>query len=438
MDILVSKLMEFSFGLCESIIFFNFFSNIFNKKIANKCIYTGIIILYSMVIYYSTNMTYFSISKLILSISVLILLVVILYEGTLKNKIIFTIIAVIVMILSDIVVANILMIVMKIDLQKMLFEENWSRVFLVCLCKMLVFIILKMICYFVDKANLDIPLEYWYMVLTIFSILFIILTLIGKIGAMSQYYFDKSIYFIVCSVGILIITIFINYIFLKLGKYYEKEQEYKIIELKSEIMEKHYLEKEELYNETRKLRHDFKNHIICTLSLIKNNKIQEGIEYIESINNVVVLDSILIRSGNDIVDAILNQKSILAEEYNINIDVKANIPKEIKIKSIDLLSVLSNIIDNAIEASREINNEDKKRIDVRINPYKDYLLISISNSAKTNPISTMKKFQSTKKDKKNHGLGVKIINNIAEKYDGFVEYFYKDNIFTIKILMKLI
>lgn len=438
MDILGSKLMEFLFGLCESIIFFNFFSNIFNKKKDNKYIYIGIIILYALIIYYSTNMLYFSNSKLILSISFLILFVIILYEGTLKNKIIFTIIAVIVMILSDIVVANILMIVMKIDLQKMLFEENWARVFLVCLCKMLVFIILKMIYYFVDKANLDIPLKYWYMVLSIFSILFIILILIGKIGAMSQYYFDKSIYFIVCSVGILIITIFINYIFLKLGNYYEKEQEYKIIELKNEIMEKHYLEKEELYNETRKLRHDFKNHIICTLSLIKNNKIQEGIKYIESINNIVVLDSILIKSGNDIVDAILNQKIILAEEYNINIDVKANIPKEIKIKSIDLLSVLSNAIDNAIEASREINNEDKKRIEVKINPYKDYLLISVSNVAKTSPISTMRKFQSTKKDKKNHGLGVKIINNIVERYDGCVEYFYKDNIFTIKILMKLI
>lgn len=101
------QLLEFSFGLIESVLFFNFFSSIFTKKNNNDKKYLLCIAIYAIAIYISTNMSYFTNMKLVFNITVLIALVMILYEGTLKNKFIIIIIATIVMILSDIVTVNI-------------------------------------------------------------------------------------------------------------------------------------------------------------------------------------------------------------------------------------------------------------------------------------------------------------------------------------------
>lgn len=253
------QLLEFSFGLIESVLFFNFFSSIFTKKNNNDKKYLLCIAIYAIAIYISTNMSYFTNMKLVFNITVLIALVMILYEGTLKNKFIIIIIATIVMILSDIVTVNIITMLMKINIQEVIFEQSAYRIFMVCVSKLLSFITLKTISYYINKKNLDIPLIYWYMLMSIFVVLFTILISIGKIGAIIGQDFSESLYLIICSVGILIITMLINYIFIKLSKYYQKEQDYKIIELKNEFLEQCYLEQQEFHNKTSKLRHDFKN-----------------------------------------------------------------------------------------------------------------------------------------------------------------------------------
>ena len=431
------QLLEFSFGLIESVLFFNFFSSIFTKKNNNDKKYLLCIAIYAIAIYISTNMSYFTNMKLVFNITVLIALVMILYEGTLKNRIIFTIVAVIIMILSDVIVSNILVLVMKIDIQKMIFEQSWIRTFLVCICKLFVFIIFKIISYYINKKKLDIPLIYWYMLIGIFIILFTILIFIGKICTITRYEYNESIYLVICSLGILIITMLINYIFIKLGQYYQKEQDYKIIELKNEFLEQCYLEQQEFHNKTSKLRHDFKNHNICILSLLKDSRIEEAKKYIESMNDVIIFDSKYIKTSNDIIDIVLNQKSALAEKNNINMKIDSNIPKDINMEPMDLLSVLSNVLDNAIEAVIKVNKDIERKINIKISKYKEYLFICVSNTSEKDPRNIIKKSETTKKDKANHGLGSKIVKGIAEKYNGSIEYSYENNLFTIKILVNI-
>lgn len=435
MEIINGKLLEFSFGLVESVVFFNFFSNVFTKKNNNDKKYLLGIIIYAIAINTSTNMSYFTNMKLIFNISILIALVTILFEGTFKNRIIFIIVAVIIMILSDILVSNILLLVLKIDIQKIMFEQSSYRIFFVCLSKLLTFIVLKIISYYINKKKLEIPLIYWYMIMVIFLILFIILALIGKIGFIIKQDFSESIYLIICSVGILIITMLINYIFIKLSKYYEKEQDYQIIKLKNEFLEQCYLEQQEFHNKTSKFRHDFKNHNICILSLLKDNKIEEATKYVESMNNEIIFDSKYIKTGNDIIDIVLNQKSALAEKNSINMKIDSNIKKGIKMEPMDLLSILSNVIDNAIEAAIGVNID--RNINIKMSKYKEYLFICISNTSNKDPRNIIKKSETTKKDKLNHGLGFKIVKGIVEKYNGSIEYSYENNLFTIKILVNV-
>lgn len=428
--------IEYLFSSFESALFFNFLTSTLKKRErVNSFIYIGSIVLFSVIMLCLSKIIFLFNIKLIIIALTSLCFTILLYKGSLKNKILFTIMFFVILVLCDVVLANALCSVMGVNARKMIFKNVLFNVSLFCISKLKLFIILKIISRFINKNNLDIPPKYCYISMSILSTSLAILMVIDKISTLSSYY--EPIYFVVLSIGILIINAFAHYIFLKLIKYHEKEILYNTIQIKNETMEKYYKEKEKNYQETRKLRHDFKNHILCISSLLENNNVDEAQKYIKSINKSISPCSSVIKSGNNIADAVLNQKLGEAKHHNIDMEVSAVVPKEIRIESIDLCAILSNTIDNAIEASMNIDDEVKRKINVKINPYKNYLHISVSNQVCTDPLIYIKKFRSTKKDSENHGLGTKIIQNIVEIYNGFIEYKCENTIFTVKILVLL-
>lgn len=434
-DKMVWQGIEYIFSLIESMLLFDFLSATLGKKI-DSIFYRGSIILYSVILYLLSVVISSSNTRMIIVAFVFLGFALYTYSGNIKNKVIFTFIDFILLVLCDIFVANILGAVMNLNLAEVIFSEKWFRVVLFCISKLIFFIILRAIGHFFGTNKLDLPIKYWYMITVVFTVSLIVLMMIGEVGILAQDYPNKSVYFVAISFGILITNIFMYYILILLNDNYKKEQIYKIYALKSEMQSKYYLEREEVYKETRKLGHDFKNHMLCISSLLKNNKLQEAMEYLDSISEESFLYPILIESGNDIVDAVLNQKNATARELHIGITIHADVPEKLGIKSIDMCAILSNLIDNAIEASIRIKEENNRCIQVKISPYKSYMLILISNHVDPNETINIKTLKTMKKGE-NHGLGTDIVKNTVRKYDGTIEYFYENDIFTVKILIKM-
>lgn len=431
-------LSEYLFGLFEGVLFFEFLSGILRKRDRVNLFIVGIFtFLYSIIILYSPNVIDSSNLKMIIIIFSGLSFSMILYKDELKNKLIFTITFFIVLILSDILVANLMSVVMKRSIIEIVTKNQWIRLLMFCGSKIMVIVILKVIAYFTNKNNIEIPIKYWYTITSTAVISIIILIIIGEIGFNVEPYLNKSSYFIAASIGILIINIIIYDTFIQLGKYFQKEKTYNIIDIKNEMMKDYYTEKDENYNETRKLIHDFQNHILCIDFLMKDNEFDAAKQYIDSINEASNSLDNLIRSGNNIMDAVLNQKSSYCQKFDINFKVDLIPVNEIGIKSIDLCAILSNLIDNAIEASMKIDTEEDKNVKVKINEYKNYLLISVSNNCKINPLTGLQRFKTTKPNSKNHGLGIKIVENAVNKYNGSIEYTWEKEVFTVKILLKL-
>lgn len=432
------KLVEHLFSLIESILLFYFLSTMLRKKESiNYFVYISSIGLYFAIVAFFTSYFTFSNNTLIIIILVSLIYSICLFNGTLKNKIGFTIAFFMLLVLCDVFVANILGIILGINIQDVIFTEEWFRGFLFCVSKVILIFILRAISHFIGSEKISVPSKYLYMIMSTFAISLVILMVIGEIGILTPYHYNKPIYFIISCIGILMINVFIQYIFIQLSRYYEKEQVYNIITLRNEMMEEFYTERDQVYKQTRKLGHDFKNHISCILVLLNSNKIDEAQKYARDICDSITEHSVLIRSGNDIVDAVLNQKLSAAQKSYIHMDIDVVMPKEVRIKSIHLCAILANIIDNAIEASIKIKDENNRRIKIKIGPYKDYLFISVSNAVESNPLKDIKKFRTTKKDSKNHGLGVQIVQSIIEKYNGSIEYDFDNSMLTVKILIKL-
>ena len=100
--------------------------------------------------------------------------------------------------------------------------------------------------------------------------------------------------------------------------------------------------------------------------------------------------------------------------------------------SLDLTVLLSNVLDNAIEACEKC---EKPQLQIIISDQKNYLSILVSNSITYSVLETNPELKTTKKDKGFHGLGTVSIRNIVDKYQGMLNYSEKDGLFTCSILL---
>lgn len=135
---------------------------------------------------------------------------------------------------------------------------------------------------------------------------------------------------------------------------------------------------------------------------------------------------------NKVIDALLHNKIVLAKSKHIQVYTQVIAPDNLHIKLLDLISLFSNLLDNAIEASEKSANP-YLRIDCY--PNRNYFVLKVMNSkTKEGKINLMNPI-STKKNAKNHGLGLHIIKNIVEKYDGDMQIHHEDNLVSTEIII---
>lgn len=121
--------------------------------------------------------------------------------------------------------------------------------------------------------------------------------------------------------------------------------------------------------------------------------------------------------SNKIIDAILYNKLTLAKSYHIQTSVQVLVPEKINIKPIDIISVYTNLLDNAIEACLNLDEEQRFiQIDSMIKS--DYLIIKIVNSKSRAIQIDINNMKTSKLDKEHHGLGTQIIQKTCKDNNG--------------------
>ena len=123
------------------------------------------------------------------------------------------------------------------------------------------------------------------------------------------------------------------------------------------------------------------------------------------------------------------------EAFNksISINVESTIPYDIKISEFHIVSILGNLIQNAIEANEKVENNRFINLEMKYKLNK--LFIIISNRFDRNVKIQNNKLVSTKNNKLEHGIGMENIHNFVKMYNGEVIYSYQDDIFTVEILL---
>ncbi|MBN2604647.1 MAG: GHKL domain-containing protein [Bacilli bacterium] len=220
-----------------------------------------------------------------------------------------------------------------------------------------------------------------------------------------------------------------NQIFMK------KSYEEIATEYQNKILNKQVEEVQNIYLTMRSWRHDYHNHLQKLKAHIMLDQIKEANQYLHELE--IDLDSVnqLVESGNVNLDAILNSKLSLATKNNIEINYKAQVPKKLSISDIDLCVLIGNLIDNAVEACQKMQHENPRFIRLYIGIFKQQLYISVTNS--TNEIIRKLDSEYITTKRGNHGHGLKRINNIVDKYDGYINRQNEPNVFVTEVLLPL-
>lgn len=153
------------------------------------------------------------------------------------------------------------------------------------------------------------------------------------------------------------------------------------------------------------LKHDFKNHLSILSNSIENENYLQAKNYINSLYHHITenIDKDLIISNNPIVSSILQLKKAECQQQGIIITIHISFQEILHVSDVDLLIVLSNILDNAIEAA---TLSKTKRINFSIIQSKSYLVIKCINSYTQKPIIKNGLLYTTKTNHKDHGIGL--------------------------------
>lgn len=192
--------------------------------------------------------------------------------------------------------------------------------------------------------------------------------------------------------------------------------------------------------ETRKLRHDMKNHLACIQMLAREEKYTQLREYLESFNEAVSEVSMEIQTGNDIVDAILNVKQKSAKKEKITFMVTGMIPYMPYIDAMDWCKMISNAVDNGMEALMECSDSETV-LGIQFKNNGNFFVIHIENSCKQQVQIEHDGIRTGKQDKIRHGFGLKNIETSVNKYKGEMQISCKKSgehyVFMLDLLLPL-
>lgn len=228
--------------------------------------------------------------------------------------------------------------------------------------------------------------------------------------------------------------------------YLKREQEHLKKENQNLIMQKNLVE---TYNAalleqidlTRKFRHDIRNHIQTLEDLIKCNAQNETvysaiIQYAGELNEQCKLLKPTIFCSSVLINSVINTKISQCDKANIKVDIDVKSLEYGCVSDYEMISLLFNLFDNAIESCLKKKEKDERFIELTCHNSASWLIIRMENSMGEEIEVSNGRPLTTKKNKYNHGIGISIIEDIVKKYNGVFQYQAVAGIFTVRIAME--
>lgn len=211
----------------------------------------------------------------------------------------------------------------------------------------------------------------------------------------------------------------------------EAEQQSHILEVQREQYKREIEAQKRSANALSLLRHDMRHFCVAISAYIDSGEYDKAKEYISGIISYVDRTATHKFCKNEIVNMILSSYENVMEENLIDLKYSICIPEQLPVSDVDLTSILSNALENAINAVLPLETE-KRHITLHLRMDDGKLLISLKNTLEEKPLFTDGIPISSKKD---HGFGTQSIRYVTEKLNGNCQFSVKDDWFILRIVL---
>ncbi len=354
-------------------------------------------------------------------------------KGSILKKLFISILTEVCLLCVNALVTGLLSMVFGDDLSIIYTQQTLSRFLAILIVQALLVYLFSVILKFTTRNSVVLDFKEWLLIFLVFGISFVAIALIHFTQQKIKLSEQSVGILLISELGIIVINIVCFYMTLAMSKG-KKAAEELMLTKQQEIYGKQYAEAvRHQYEETRRIRHDIKQSYTVIDSLISDGKYNEAREYILSDKQTIEATEVLIDVGNDFVNALLNAKLTAAKMAGT--EVICGVVKDISgIKPTDLCNLLGNLLDNALEAVKKCD-ADNRLIEVNMHKGNNSLIVAVSNTIAhpADVINNISMGISTKADSTSHGFGVKSVKRIADKYNGTVNYFEDDGMLCCQV-----
>lgn len=283
-------------------------------------------------------------------------------------------------------------------------------------------------CFFHDKIKLK---KEEYIIIIIYYIIFFIVVLLSI--AMSRNVDFSLIWqktFLILDMLMFIANIIVLKMIFHINQQNHYEMENALLYMQITQQEKRIREEEKNYREVQLLRHDLKRYLVTYRQLLQEGKYEVIEADIDKILGKRLNTNHCVYTENTILNAVICEKMEQCSIKNIKIEVQVNADKDMD--SIEYGVVLSNLLDNAIEAEEQ-EKEENRYICLNIGVEQNMIHLVVSNYISESVLQNNALLETSKKNKQLHGIGLRGVKEFVNNKEGEIEIFEENHMFVVHI-----
>ena len=352
-------------------------------------------------------------------------------KGSYSFKILISVYSILVPAVSSVIITNIFSYLFNTPLEDILYLRDRERYVTMFVAQLTILYLLRLLSGILKKefkgksalVNLEMLL-----VSLVFFVSIIVCSFLNFVSISGE---NKSLFISIVFVGILLMNIITSMLTIDLNRKNTIARENEILKIQNEYNIQYAENISSQYGYVKKIQHDIRNHNAMLHSLLMEGQIDKAIKYTEEISGKVERSVVYIQTRNDIVNSVINLKLSAAKSLGIDCSY-SSVSDFSGVEDYDLCSLLSNLLDNAISAAV---NSTKKILSINISSDEWSYLFCVKNSIDNSVFSDNPDLKTSKSDKVHHGLGISIINGIAEKYEGKFDLYEEKGFFYSRVLL---
>lgn len=400
---------------------YRFMNLLYFPKVENKVLKNGVYILFVVLTsggYYIFQNTYVNILTNLIGL----VLIVSIYQGSLKKNVlsIFSIYSV------NVVIESLVFAVITTDTGGNYILESVNE----CITSIgiLLFVVILEKTKAIKNKEFQIGFSLWSGLISVPIISIMIILVLLNSSSLHANNIEIEI------IGILIINLVIFFLYGAIQDYYKQKMEKEEFYYRMEIYGNQLDIMKNSYQKIRELRHDMRHHLSELKYLANNDEKTQLIHYIEDMEKHMLNAEEYVSSGNKEIDGTLNYLLQTAKKSLEEVDVSVSIPEGLEFHNYLFNVILGNLLENAIEAALKT---ERKYLKIHIKLKQSVLYINIENSFNGEVKLKEQKIVTSKKNTKEHGIGLDSVKRMVDEMNGMLDLRWKNGIFGVSVMFYL-